>query len=437
VTTTTQVCNGAGDPLVCAIDYQPHNCDDPFKGETLKKTCPVLCKSCGCQAGTAFTNSTNLVSGDGCERCAEGFFQAKVSHRNTACDKAVVECAAGEMMAQKPTAVAEAKCVPCPAGTFQNETAHTKALCKPARSCFDGTRGIVVPHTNSTDTTCTEDVPEVLSASATEQSNTTVAVATTAQADDGVSDATIAAIVIVLLLLCCILLAALLFAKQREDNKKKADVKGIDNITYSLGSAQSGHDGPAKAIDNVMYSLGSAQSGYDELIKGIDNGMYSLGSAATGAGPHYGADAYGGGDYGGDAYGGKHYGADSADYAAGGKHSGADSAYYTPETIGGGGPTKGAYGADAHTKGAYGDDAYGQGMEEGNKRSQDLYGDDAYTLKTSNGYDAHSGDSTGTVSSGVYGRPGIDEAIKACVLVVGSCELAMPIPLTMPLFLAA
>ena len=51
-TTTTGVCNGVGDPIVCARRYTVEDCADKAKGGDLRLGCPVLCGTCGAGAAT-------------------------------------------------------------------------------------------------------------------------------------------------------------------------------------------------------------------------------------------------------------------------------------------------------------------------------------------------------------------------------------------------
>ena len=44
-TTTTALCNGKGDPADCRIKYDG-NCADIVIGESVQKSCPVMCASC-------------------------------------------------------------------------------------------------------------------------------------------------------------------------------------------------------------------------------------------------------------------------------------------------------------------------------------------------------------------------------------------------------
>ena len=60
--TTTATCNGAGDPVVCAIKYQPYDCKDPVDGEKIRNGCPVLCNSCTTTTTTKTTTTTTTTT---------------------------------------------------------------------------------------------------------------------------------------------------------------------------------------------------------------------------------------------------------------------------------------------------------------------------------------------------------------------------------------
>ena len=253
-TTTTATCNGAVDPVVCAIKYRPYDCKDPVDGERIRNGCPVLCNSCTTTTTTKATDTVTTTTttystssedtGDGAGATTESVedpAKAKVE-----ADKKVEKLGDDLKDAQEKAKTA--------CGESQDSPTTDTTECDEAKKGLD-------------------EVQKEFTVAKSEAEK--LGKATPADDDDDDSTGMIIGIVVTLILIVFIVFIFLMMRKRRADAERdvEADPKLVHKQTYENPMYGTVGGGGAGASANTNAAGDGAN--------GVSNPMYGQGNAAA------------------------------------------------------------------------------------------------------------------------------------------------------------